>query len=120
MMASTKRDYYEVLEIDRGADGDTITKAYRKLAMKFHPDRNGGDDPACHMPAVRRARRGHSAAGIFLGAADLFRLRRPRGRHHRSVPDLPRRRAGDDPPDAGSRDPPRRRYRDAGPAQWRG
>jgi molecular chaperone DnaJ len=45
-MASTKRDYYEVLEIDRGADGATITKAYRKLAMKFHPDRNVGDDSA--------------------------------------------------------------------------
>ena len=33
-MASTKRDYYEVLEIDRTADGETITKAYRKLAMR--------------------------------------------------------------------------------------
>src|SRR5207249_1916545 len=46
MMASTKRDYYEVLEIDRGADSETITKAYRKLAMKFHPDRNVGDGSA--------------------------------------------------------------------------
>ena len=45
-MASTKRDYYEVLEIDRGADSETITKAYRKLAMKFHPDRNVGDGSA--------------------------------------------------------------------------
>src|SRR4029078_9885853 len=42
-MASTKRDYYEVLEVERGADGDTITKAYRRLAMKYHPDRNAGD-----------------------------------------------------------------------------
>ncbi len=45
-MAGTKRDYYEVLEIERGADGDSITKAYRRLAMKFHPDRNGGDKEA--------------------------------------------------------------------------
>jgi molecular chaperone DnaJ len=45
-MAGTKRDYYEVLEIERGADGDSITKAYRRLAMKFHPDRNGGDKQA--------------------------------------------------------------------------
>jgi molecular chaperone DnaJ len=46
MMASTKRDYYEVLEVERGADGDTITKAYRRLAMKYHPDRNAGDKDA--------------------------------------------------------------------------
>ena len=36
-MSETKRDYYEVLGIDRGADDDTIKKAYRKLAKKYHP-----------------------------------------------------------------------------------
>lgn len=41
-----KRDYYEVLEVAREADGDTITRAYRKLAMRFHPDRNPGDHEA--------------------------------------------------------------------------
>jgi molecular chaperone DnaJ len=45
-MAGTKRDYYEVLEVERGADGDSITRAYRKLAMRFHPDRNSGDKDA--------------------------------------------------------------------------
>ncbi len=41
---STKRDYYEVLGIDKNADESTIKKAYRKLAMKFHPDVNKEDD----------------------------------------------------------------------------
>ena len=45
-MAESKRDYYEVLGVDKSADEATLKKAYRVLAKKYHPDANPGDKEA--------------------------------------------------------------------------
>jgi molecular chaperone DnaJ len=80
-MAVRKRDYYEVLEVSRDADGDAITRAYRKLAMRYHPDRNPGDKEAeakfkeateahevLHDPNKRQVYDRYGHAGLEAGA----------------------------------------------------
>src|SRR5438093_5825480 len=95
---ATKRDYYEVLEVTRTATSDEIKRSYRKLAVKFHPDKNPNDAHAEEkfkelgeaydvlMDADKRAaydRYGHAAfaqgtaggagAGGFHDPFDIFR-----------------------------------------------
>lgn len=52
---SNKRDYYEVLGVDKGADASTIKKAFRKKAMKYHPDVNKDDEAQEKFTEVNEA-----------------------------------------------------------------
>ncbi len=95
-MATERRDYYEVLGVARGADESDIKRAYRALAMRYHPDRNPGDaECVARMKEINEAyavlcdgdkRRlydmyghaglsGYSQSDIFRGAdfGDIFR-----------------------------------------------
>lgn len=58
-----KRDYYEVLGLAKNAGEDEIKKAYRRLAMKFHPDRNSGKDAEDKFKEVKEAYEMLSDAG---------------------------------------------------------
>lgn len=54
-MATTKTDYYEVLGVARNASADGIKKAFRKLAMEFHPDRNSEDGAEARFKQISEA-----------------------------------------------------------------
>ena len=52
---ATKRDYYEILGVDKSAGGAEIKKAYRQLALKFHPDRNKSPDAEAKFKEINEA-----------------------------------------------------------------
>jgi molecular chaperone DnaJ len=54
-MATGQRDYYDVLGVAKGADAAELKKAYRKLAMEYHPDRNASEDAAEKFKEINRA-----------------------------------------------------------------
>ena len=60
-----KRDYYEVLGLQKGASDDEIKKAFRKMAMKYHPDRNPGD-----KEAEEKFKEGETYCFLFRQKAD--------------------------------------------------
>ncbi|HKO04656.1 MAG TPA: molecular chaperone DnaJ [Candidatus Acidoferrales bacterium] len=60
-MAATKRDYYQVLSVARGASGDEIKSAYRKAALRWHPDRN----PSNKSEAEEKFREATEAYGVL-------------------------------------------------------
>ncbi len=54
-MPPAQRDFYDVLGVDRNASADDVKRAYRRLAMEFHPDRNRGEDAAERFKEINRA-----------------------------------------------------------------
>ncbi len=117
----TEVDYYELLECERTADDATLKSAYRRLAMLYHPDKNGGckdheakfkaiseaydcpEGPAearrlrslrpCRVPERHGRRRGRRPAGFRRVQRHLRkRVRRVHGRARRPAPDAARRR----------------------------
>jgi DnaJ-class molecular chaperone len=59
MTDNVKRDYYDVLGVDRDADDDALQKSYRKLAMKYHPDRNMGEGAKAAEEKFKEAKKAY-------------------------------------------------------------
>ena len=84
---SAKRDYYEVLGVDKSSPPDDIKSQYRKLALKFHPDRNKSPDAQEHFKEISEAyavlsdtskrdlydKHGHEGVDGRYSTEDIFR-----------------------------------------------
>ena len=84
---TAKRDYYEVLGIPKSSSADEIKKQYRKLALKFHPDRNNSSEAGEHFKEISEAyavlsdaekrqiydQHGHAGVGGRYSNEDIFR-----------------------------------------------
>ena len=84
---SAKRDYYEVIGVSKSASADEIKSQYRKLALKFHPDRNKSKDAQEHFKEISEAyavlsdsgkrqlydQHGHAGVDGQYSTEDIFR-----------------------------------------------
>lgn len=77
----SKRDYYEVLGVERGASEADLKKAYRRLAMKYHPDRNPGDKES--EDKFKEANEAYEVLGDAQKRAEFDEIRKYGGQHGR-------------------------------------
>ena len=76
----SKRDYYDVLGVSRNASEAELKKAYRRLAMKYHPDRNAGDQAADAERKFKEAKEAYEILSEPQKRAAMLSCRRCPGR----------------------------------------